>query len=70
MKIFRFQIEVAILPRLDRLMESFLESNEIVERSTSFIVSSADRCFGQIKVAVAARVVAFAKQLLIFRIGE
>src|SRR5258708_16474142 len=61
---------MSILPGLDRVMERFLERREVVKRSATFVVVSANRCFGEIKVAVTARVIAFAKKRGVLVIGK
>jgi len=59
-----------ILPGFNRLAQRFSICNEIVKRSASFIVIPADGRFGQIEMAVTARVIAFPKQRRVLLIGK
>src|SRR5438105_15929752 len=59
-----------ILPRRDRVVQRFLEGNEVVKRPAAFIVISPDGCFGKIKMAMTSRIVAFAEQSSVLFVGK
>src|SRR2546423_1784699 len=61
---------MSILPGFDRVTERFLESGEVVKHAAAFVVVSADRRFGKIKMTVPARVVAFSKKFLVLFVRE
>jgi len=61
-KIFRFQIQMTILPRFQRFMNRVIQRNEIIKRSSTLVIFAANRCLCQIRVAVARGVVAFTVQ--------
>ena len=69
-KLLGFKIEMSILPGSKRFFNGVSEGQEIVERSTSFIVLSTDRCLGKITMAVTAWVIAFAIELCVLGLGE
>src|SRR2546421_8866292 len=41
-KVLRLQIKMSILPRFNRFVQRFSESNEVVKRTAAFIVIPAD----------------------------
>src|SRR5438105_15388576 len=59
-----------ILPRRDRVVQRFLEGNEVVKRPAAFIVISPDGCFGKIQMAMTSRIVAFAEQSSVLFVGK
>src|SRR5438552_8786794 len=61
---------MSILPGSDRLVQRFLEGNEVVKRAAALLVISPDRCFGKIKIAVTARIVAFVEQSSVLFVGK
>src|SRR4029077_11252164 len=62
-KIFRLQIEMSILPGLERFLYCLPERREIVDRATALIVLSADCRLGELTMTVAKRIAALAVQL-------
>src|SRR5207253_2317775 len=61
---------MSILPRRERLLQRVLKSIEVVERTASLVVISANGRFGEIKMAVTARVIASAEKFLVLFVRE
>src|ERR1041384_354425 len=69
-EILSLEIKVSILPWRERFLHRILERYEIVKRAASLVVVSANCRFGEVKVTVTARVIAFAKQLFVLLIRK
>src|SRR5213083_745941 len=55
-KIVRLQIEMSILPGLKRLFDRFSKGAKIIKRSTASTELTANRCLGQITMAMAKQI--------------
>src|SRR5712691_1678241 len=69
-KIVDIEVEMSILPGPQRFFDGAFERRKIVERAALHIVFSANRCLGEIAVAMAKRVVAPAIKLRVFGFGK
>src|SRR5207245_3323492 len=69
-KVVRLQIEMSILPGSKRLGDRASERDKIVKCYTSLIVLTANRCLGDIAMAVAQRIAALPVELRVLRIGK
>src|SRR5712691_11806288 len=69
-KVVGLQIEMSILPGSKRLGDRASERHKIVKCSTSLIVVTANRCLGDIPMAVAEGIAALPVELRVLRIGK
>src|SRR5947207_1596971 len=65
-ELLHLQIEMLVLPGSERRLDAVPQPVKGSERPTAFVELAADRRFGQIKMTVAARVIAFAVELDVF----
>src|SRR5438094_6290020 len=69
-KVFRFTIEVSILPGLKRLFDRLFESAKIPKRSAPFVIFAANRCLRQIAMTMTMEIVALPVELRVLGIRK